>query len=101
MSATKPIVLVELGVGGMTCDDCVVRVKTALEAVPGVEAALVDLASRSALVRARADVPGASLTAAVREAGPPAGHRYNAFERRRRPLEPGLTPTSPAGDPEE
>ncbi|HWP63193.1 MAG TPA: heavy metal-associated domain-containing protein [Candidatus Binatia bacterium] len=87
MTDAQPIVLIDLGVGGMTCDDCVVRVKSALEAVPGVEAAAVDLASRSAVVRARADVPGTQLAAAVREAGPPAGHRYNAFERGRRPVE--------------
>lgn len=96
MQNTSPLVLIDLGVGGMTCDDCVVRVKTALESVPGVEEASVDLASRSAVVRAWADVPGGSLAAAVREAGPPAGHRYNAFERARRPVGPeaGAGPAS-------
>lgn len=98
MQNTEPIVLIDLGVGGMTCDDCVVRVKTALESVPGVEEAAVDLASRSAVVRARPDVPGQLLAAAVREAGPPAGHRYNAFERGRRPIRPEANPeaASPA-----
>lgn len=94
---TTPIVLIELGVGGMTCDDCVVRVKTALEAVPGVEEARVDLASRSALVRGRDEVDGVALTAAVRAAGPPAGHRYNAFERSRRPLDPETNPSRQPG----
>lgn len=96
MENTGSIVLIDLGVGGMTCDDCVVRVKTALESVPGVEAAAVDLAARSAVVRARADVPGATLAAAVRGAGPPAGHRYNAFERGRRPLDPEADPGAAA-----
>ena len=59
------LVLIDLGVGGMTCDDCVVRVKTALEAVPGVEEAAVDLAARRAVVRARPDVAGATLAAAM------------------------------------
>ena len=52
--------------------------------VPGVEQARVDLGTRSAIVIARPDVEGSALASAVREAGPPAGHRYNAFERRRR-----------------
>lgn len=76
---TERIVYIDLGVGGMTCDDCVVHVTTALESVPGVEAATVDLASRSAVVTARPDVPSDALAAAVRATG-----QYNAFERRRR-----------------
>ena len=76
---TGPIVFIDLGVGGMTCDDCVVHVTEALESVPGVEAATVDLATRSAVVTARPDVEAAALAAAVRTTG-----QYNAFERRRR-----------------
>jgi Cu+-exporting ATPase len=76
---SQPIVYIDLGVGGMTCDDCVVHVAEALESVPGVEAATVDLATRSAVVTARPDVDGAALGAAVRATG-----QYNAFERRRR-----------------
>ena len=75
-----PIVFIDLGVGGMTCDDCVVHVTEALEAVPGVESAAVDLASRSAVVTASARVAAENLAAAVRATG-----QYNAFERRRRP----------------
>ena len=77
---TSPILYIDLGVGGMTCDDCVVHVTEALEAVLGVEAATVDLATRSAVVTARPEVDGGSLAAAVRATG-----QYNAFERRRRP----------------
>ncbi len=70
---------VDLGVGGMTCDDCVVHVTEALESLPGVEAATVDLATRRAVVTARPDVDSATLAQAVRATG-----QYNAFERRRR-----------------
>jgi len=76
----QPIIYIDLGVGGMTCDDCVVHVTEALEAVPGVEDATVDLASRSAVVTASPDVDTEALAAAVRATG-----QYNAFERRRRP----------------
>ncbi len=76
----QPIVYIDLGVGGMTCDDCVVHVTEALVAVPGVEDATVDLASRSAVVKASPDVATETLAAAVRATG-----QYNAFERRRRP----------------
>lgn len=80
MTNPDPIVYIDLGVGGMTCDDCVVHVTNALESVPGVEGATVDLATRSAVVAARADVEGSMLAQAVRATG-----QYNAFERRRRP----------------
>lgn len=76
---TSPLILIDLGVGGMTCDDCVVHVTEALESVPGVQRADVDLATRSAVVSARPDVQAATLASAVRSTG-----QYNAFERRRR-----------------
>ena len=79
MNKQEPIVFIDLGVGGMTCDDCVVHVTEALESVPGVEDAIVDLATRSAVVTAQAGVEGTALSAAVRATG-----QYNAFERRRR-----------------
>ncbi len=79
MTTQQPIVYIDLGVGGMTCDDCVVHVTKALESVPGVENAEVDLAGRSAVVTARPDVTGSDLAQAVRATG-----QYNAFERRRR-----------------
>ncbi len=79
MTEQQPIVYIDLGVGGMTCDDCVVHVTEALESVPGVEAATVDLAKRSAVVAARPDVEASALATAVRATG-----QYNAFERRRR-----------------
>ena len=76
----QPITYIDLGVGGMTCDDCVVHVTQALESVPGVQHATVDLASRSAVVTASPDVPAAALAAAVAATG-----EYNVFERGRRP----------------
>ena len=79
MTNQPPIVYIDLGVGGMTCDDCVVHVTEALESVPGVKEAAVDLAARSAVVTAGADVEGSALAQAVRATG-----QYNAFERRRR-----------------
>ena len=79
MTHEQPIVYIDLGVGGMTCDDCAVQVTEAPESVPGVEAATVDLSTRSAVVPARPDVENAALTSAVRATG-----QYNAFDRRRR-----------------
>ncbi len=76
--ASEQITYIDLGVGGMTCDDCVQHVTEALEGVPGVRRAEVSLSNRSAVVEAVTDIPGPTLTSAVRERG------YNAFERRRR-----------------
>ena len=78
MSTNQPITHVDLGVGGMTCADCVRTVTRALEAVPGVAGATVSLEERSAHVTARPDVAPDMLTAAVRAVG------YNAFIRRPR-----------------
>ena len=76
--STEPITYIDLGVGGMTCDDCVGKVTSALVSVPGVRRATVDLERRSAVVEAEPDIASEALTAAVRDTG------YNAFERRRR-----------------
>ena len=70
-----PLHYIDLGVGRMTCDDCVRTVTDALESVPGVETAEVSLESRSARVAAEPSVATERLTAAVRAAG------YNAFVR--------------------
>ena len=69
----------DLGIGGMTCDDCVVDVTEALELVSGVTKATVDLDARSAVVETDEDIPPGALGAAVRATG-----EYNAFERSRR-----------------
>ena len=77
-TSTDKLLIIDMGVGGMTCDDCVHHVTEALESVPGVTSAKVSLDSRSAVVEAEADVPATELASAVRERG------YNVFERGRR-----------------
>jgi copper chaperone CopZ len=66
---------IDLGVGRMTCDDCVHTVTDALEAVPAVRSADVSLEQRSARVAVDPSVEPDRLTAAVRASG------YNAFVR--------------------
>ncbi len=66
----SPADVVEIPVSGMTCDHCVGTVRRALEGVPGVRSASVDLARGRAEVTIdpdRADRPG--LKAAVEAAG--------------------------------
>jgi heavy metal translocating P-type ATPase len=59
---------VVLDIEGMTCASCVNKVERALGEVPGVEAAAVNLATRTAAVRS--DTPGIEpLIAAVRTVG--------------------------------
>lgn len=64
----------DLGIGGMTCASCVGRVERALQRVPGVVEATVNLATETARVRwqvergGAADLP-ARLQRAVRDAG--------------------------------
>ncbi len=57
----------EIAVTGMTCASCVLRVERALQAVPGVTGASVNLATESARVEGLADA--GALLAAVRRAG--------------------------------
>ncbi len=59
----------KLPIEGMTCASCVVRVEKALMALPGVEAAAVNLATEEATVRSSAAVAAEALAAAVRKAG--------------------------------
>jgi copper chaperone CopZ len=66
---------IDLGVGRMTCDDCVRTVTDALEGVPGVQAADVSLENRSARVAVDRSIEPERLTAAVRASG------YSAFVR--------------------
>ncbi len=60
----------DLGVGGMTCASCVSRVERALQRVPGVQQATVNLATESArVVFAPGEEAEARIRRAVREAG--------------------------------
>jgi copper chaperone CopZ len=80
-SDRQPIQFIDLGIGRMTCDDCVHTVTSALKAVPGVKTAEVSLEERSARVVADPSVDTTQLTAAVRASG------YNAFVRGERSRE--------------
>jgi len=76
MTATnQQLRYIDLGVGRMTCDDCVRTVTDALESVPGVQAAEVSLERRSARVAVDRSIEPEQLTSAVRASG------YNAFVR--------------------
>ncbi len=67
-------------ISGMSCASCVSRVERALQQVPGVDQARVNLAERSALVMGSSD--GAALIAAVEHAG--YGAEIIADDNRRR-----------------
>jgi Cu+-exporting ATPase len=58
-----------LPITGMSCASCGLRVERALEAVPGVHEARVNLATEEASIRAEAPADAAALAAAVRRAG--------------------------------
>lgn len=60
---------IELSVAGMTCASCVGRVERALDKVPGVTGASVNLASERAQVRVLRGVPTTALIAAIERAG--------------------------------
>ena len=67
MTATPKETTLVLPIAGMTCASCVARVERALQAVPGVSAAAVNLATETAEVRGIA--PPAALIGAVEKAG--------------------------------
>ncbi|WP_300709635.1 heavy metal translocating P-type ATPase [Limnohabitans sp.] len=61
---------IDIGIGGMTCASCVARVEKALNKMPGVESATVNLATESArIVVQSAQVTDARLRRAIRDAG--------------------------------
>ncbi|MCO8579310.1 heavy metal translocating P-type ATPase [Burkholderia multivorans] len=60
---------IDLDIGGMTCASCVSRVEKALEKVPGVTHASVNLATERASVRAAGPLDADALIAAVTAAG--------------------------------
>lgn len=75
----------ELAIEGMTCASCVGRVERALNKVPGVRSASVNLASERAHVELLGAVDAATLITAVNKAG------YKA-----RPIEPDQPAVDPA-----
>lgn len=60
-------------IGGMSCASCVARVEKALQAVPGVGKASVNLATETARVESARPLPFDTLRAAVEKAGYEAG----------------------------
>lgn len=67
--STPPFPERRLCVEGMKCHKCAGRVRGALEAVPGVENAVVDLEGKQATVRLNDSVPDEMLVGAVIEKG--------------------------------
>jgi Cu+-exporting ATPase len=59
----------DIGISGMTCASCASRVKRALEKVPGVLEASVNLATEQAHLRLLPTVEDAALAAALEKAG--------------------------------
>ena len=64
----NPMQTIDLDVQGMSCSGCVKHVSKALQAVPGVDAVAVDLASGHVKVTTSAAVTSAALIAALKEA---------------------------------
>ncbi|APW41118.1 heavy metal translocating P-type ATPase [Rhodoferax saidenbachensis] len=60
---------IDIGIGGMTCASCVMRVEKALKKVPGVDSATVNLATESARIEVHNPDMEARLRRAVRDAG--------------------------------
>ncbi|PRY05910.1 heavy metal translocating P-type ATPase [Paraburkholderia sp. BL25I1N1] len=61
--------IAELDIGGMTCASCALRVEKALNKVPGVARASVNLATERARIESDAAVDPETLANAVRKAG--------------------------------
>lgn len=78
----------QLLINGMSCASCVSRVQKALQAVPGVTQARVNLAERTALVMGSA--PAAELVSAVEHAGYGAEAIEDDIKRRERQQETAL-----------
>ena len=61
---------IDIGIGGMTCASCVSRVEKALNKVPGVTLATVNLATESARIAVQSnEVTDVRLRRAIRDAG--------------------------------
>jgi Cu+-exporting ATPase len=96
MNMSKESLELDLGVGGMTCASCVMRVERALLKIPGVQDAAVNLATESARVHyAPSPEMEARLRRAVREAGyePRTQAQSNALEQQVTPWQ-GTAPVA-------
>jgi Cu+-exporting ATPase len=72
----------DIGIGGMTCASCVLRVEKALKKVPGVQDATVNLATESARV---VFAPGEQMEARLRRAVRDAGYEPRASDAAMQP----------------
>lgn len=61
--------IIDIGIEGMSCASCVTRIERAVEAVPGVQDASVNLATGRARVRAGSAAEMGSIVSAVQAAG--------------------------------
>jgi len=77
MNTTLSPSTLDLGVDGMTCASCVSRVEKALKKIPGVQDAIVNLATESARV---VYAPSAQMDAQIRRAVRNAGYEPRAAE---------------------
>ena len=68
-SPAAPTTAIDIGIGGMTCASCVMRVEKALKKVPGVQSATVNLATESARIEVQDAALEPRLRRAVRDAG--------------------------------
>ena len=84
----------QLQLEGMTCASCVSRVEKALLKVPGVLAAVVNLATEKATVTALSTVPTTALLAAIEKAGYSAREASSSVEASRRATLPQWAPVA-------
>jgi len=61
--------MMDLEIGGMGCDHCVAGVRTALEAIPGVQVETVTVGSARVLMEEATGADRGALEEAVRKAG--------------------------------
>lgn len=59
----------QISVGGMTCANCVRHVTEALQEIPGVRKAVVDLSSATAQIESDREISRAEFAGALDEAG--------------------------------
>jgi Cu+-exporting ATPase len=79
--ALPEVCSLDIGIGGMTCASCVGRVEKALQRVPGVQSAAVNLATESARIRFAEDAArSASMEALLRRAVRDAGYEPKAAD---------------------
>ena len=69
IDTSNPVHQFSLGIDGMSCASCVARVEKALQAIPGVAKASVNLGTETASVEANDSVNFAALQQVIEKAG--------------------------------